>query len=92
MPVKFTELVRLQNKELVVSYQGVTESGIAFFAYIKCNMQQLKMLRADFKNNIGRSVYDYGDVIFMDFDSDETDHAKAFLQKWCAENGGDLLN
>ena len=89
--LKFAELVKLKDNDLVMTYKGTTPEGENFFAYILCNQNQVSLMRGDFQNKISRPLTEYGEVIYFDYLPEPDEIATEFLANWTAENSGSLI-
>ncbi len=84
----FSEKVKLETSDLVMTYRAKNAGGQDFFAYILCNKEQVIAMKSDFATKKAATPESYGEVIYADFLENPDEKAKAFLAAWLTERGG----
>lgn len=80
--LSFVEKLKIGNEDSIMLYQGRSQSGKDFIAFLKCDVRGVEKLRQDSDQNMPKDLHEYGEMIYLEYSSEPTDKSKQFLQNY----------
>ena len=92
--LSFSEKVKLEKEDFIVTYRGNNQANQRFFAFIICDAKGLAKMREDYEVDKTSVIAKYGKVIYIDEIAEPDAKAEEFLDEFIKnyDQLKDLLN